>query len=119
MRVESMDAAITPTVNFTSNVEANNELLTRQKPAVRDEGTNDQDKFSDAFVERAVNKANDTMRFHGRSLKFEIHEKTNDIMVKIIDKETQEVIREIPPEKMLDMFASMLELAGLLVDERT
>jgi flagellar protein FlaG len=35
-----------------------------------------------------------------------------------VDSNTKEVIREIPSEKILDMFASMLELAGLLVDER-
>jgi uncharacterized FlaG/YvyC family protein len=44
--------------------------------------------------------------------------KPDDIIVKIIDTDTKEVIREIPSEKILDMFANMLELAGLLVDER-
>jgi flagellar protein FlaG len=39
-------------------------------------------------------------------------------MVKVIDENTGEVIREIPPKKILDMVANMLELAGLLVDER-
>jgi flagellar protein FlaG len=39
-------------------------------------------------------------------------------MVKVVDSETGEVIREIPPEKLLDMFANMLELAGLIIDER-
>jgi flagellar protein FlaG len=29
-----------------------------------------------------------------------------------------EVIREIPPEKILDMVAKMMELAGILVDEK-
>jgi flagellar protein FlaG len=39
-------------------------------------------------------------------------------MVKVIDNETQEVIQEIPPEKILDMVAKMWEVAGILVDER-
>jgi len=39
-------------------------------------------------------------------------------MVKVIDINTNEVIREIPPEKILDMVATMLEMAGIIVDER-
>ena len=49
---------------------------------------------------------------------FGIHEATNRVTIKIVDKETQEVIREVPPEKTLDMIAKAWELAGLMVDER-
>ena len=49
---------------------------------------------------------------------FGIHEKTNRITIKIIDKKTKEVIKEFPPEKTLDMIAKVWEMAGLLVDEK-
>lgn len=49
---------------------------------------------------------------------FSYHEKTNRIMIKIMDSETNEVIKEIPPEKTLDMIAQILELAGILVDDK-
>lgn len=49
---------------------------------------------------------------------FGIHDETNRVTIKIVDKETKEVIRELPPEKTLDMIAKAWELAGLLVDER-
>ena len=61
---------------------------------------------------------NHTFEIQRRSVRFKIHERTNEVMVKIVDADTEEVLREIPPEKLLDMFANMLELAGLLVDER-
>ena len=51
--------------------------------------------------------------------KFGIHEKTNRIIIKLVDRDTQEVIKEIPPEKTLDLLAKRMELAGVLVDERT
>lgn len=51
--------------------------------------------------------------------KFGIHEKTNRIVIKLVDRDTQEVIKEIPPEKTLDLLAKRMELAGVLVDERT
>lgn len=50
--------------------------------------------------------------------KFGIHEETNRVMIKLVDKDTQEVIKEIPPEKTLDMIAKCMELAGVLVDEK-
>ena len=49
---------------------------------------------------------------------FGIHEKTNRVTIKIIDKDTKEVIKEVPPEKTLDMIAKVWELAGILIDER-
>ncbi len=49
---------------------------------------------------------------------FGIHEKTNRLTVKIIDKKTKEVVKELPPEKTLDMIAKVWEYAGLIVDDK-
>lgn len=42
----------------------------------------------------------------------------NTFIIKIVDKETEDVIKEIPPKKILDMVASMCEMAGLILDEK-
>lgn len=52
------------------------------------------------------------------TLEFSIHEKTNLISVKVMDKDTGEIIREIPPEKSLDFVAKLWEMAGIFIDER-
>lgn len=49
---------------------------------------------------------------------FGIHDETNRATIKIINKETKEVLKEYPPEQMLDMIAKGWELAGILVDEK-
>lgn len=49
---------------------------------------------------------------------FGIHEATNRVTIKIVDKDTKEVIKELPPEKTLDMIAKVWDMAGILVDER-
>mgnify|MGYP003369580071 CR=1 FL=1 len=49
---------------------------------------------------------------------FGIHEKTNRVTIKIVDKTTREVIKEYPPEQTLDMIAKVWEIAGILVDEK-
>lgn len=48
---------------------------------------------------------------------FGIHEGTNRVTIKIVDKESKEVIKELPPEKTLDMIARVWEMAGIMVDE--
>ena len=49
---------------------------------------------------------------------FGIHDKTNRVTIKIVDKKSKEVIKELPPEKTLDMIAKVWEMAGILVDEK-
>lgn len=49
---------------------------------------------------------------------FGFHEATNRVTIKIVDKDSKEVIREVPAEKTLDMIAKVWEIAGLLVDEK-
>ncbi|WP_046227678.1 flagellar protein FlaG [Paenibacillus dauci] len=53
------------------------------------------------------------------TLEVSMHKETHSIMVKVLNKDTGEVIREVPPEKTLDLVANMMHIAGILVDKRT
>ena len=75
-------------------------------------------ELSERDVLKAVENANRALVFHNTQLEFSIHEQTKEIMVKVIDSNTKEIIREIPNEKILDMVAKLWELAGIFVDER-
>lgn len=66
----------------------------------------------------AIEKANPELAGQNTSIKFSVHEKTKQILIKIMDNETNEVVKEIPSEKILDMVADMMEKAGLFVDKR-
>ena len=74
--------------------------------------------ISDKVVIDAIEKANRAISGANRRFEFSIHEKTKQIMVKVINSDTNELVREIPPEKILDMVARMWEMSGILVDER-
>lgn|SRR5699024_8001466 len=69
-------------------------------------------------VKTTVEKMNDFMEPALSDLKFVYHEKLDEYYVTIIDPSTEEVIKEIPPKKMLDMYAAMAEYMGILVDEK-
>ncbi|TYP58583.1 flagellar protein FlaG [Thermosediminibacter litoriperuensis] len=49
---------------------------------------------------------------------FSIHEETNRVIVRIYDKNTDELISEIPPEKFLDLIANIWKQVGLIIDKR-
>ena len=75
---------------------------------------------TDDEVKAAINQANKRAKtvFGHANAEFSYHEATKRISVKIVDKDMNEVIREIPPEKTLDMISKMWELAGIVVDEK-
>lgn len=75
-----------------------------------------QEQNRNSQIKRAVEQIN--KRMQNSEALFGIHEKTNRVTIKIVDKETKEVIKELPPEKTLDMIAKAWEMAGLLVDEK-
>ena len=74
--------------------------------------------ISEEQLLKAIERSIKAMQGARTSLEFSIHEKTNQIMVKVKNAETGEIIREIPPEKNLDFLAKVWEMAGLLIDER-
>ena len=74
--------------------------------------------ISEKVVIEAIERANRAISGANRRFEFSIHEKTKEIMIKVVDSDTNQIIREIPPEKILDMVAKMWEMAGLIVDER-
>ncbi|GGB55350.1 flagellar protein FlaG [Virgibacillus dakarensis] len=80
---------------------------------VQDETINNTDK-----VETVVSNLNEMMEPLQTNLKFVFHEELHEYYVTVVNPITDEVIKEIPPKKMLDMYASMAEFMGLLVDEK-
>lgn len=69
-------------------------------------------------LKKAIAEMNRRINNSNEEAVFGVHEDTNRIMIKIMDKETKEVIKEFPPEKTLDMIARIWEMAGILVDEK-
>lgn len=73
---------------------------------------------SENHLKSALSVANQKIRLTNTRCEFEYHDKTKRVSIKVIDKATDEVVREIPPEEALEMVEKIWELAGLIVDER-
>ena len=95
-----------PSVETTYTNESQN--LAKSMDAIEQEN----EKIRKAVAEMSKKMTSNTEAVFG------IHEETNRVTIKLIDKDTKKVIREIPPEKTLDMIAKVWKLAGILVDEK-
>ena len=93
-------------------------LYTQQEDAKDSDKQNSHNKANEKRIKSAIAQANNKMKLTRTGCEFSYHEKTHRVSIKVFDKETQEVIREIPPEESLDMLEKFWEISGLLVDER-
>ncbi len=82
-----------------------------QTPSAREEVPREE-------VEKAADKLNRLMGLIEKRLEFSLHEKSNRVMVKVIDQKTGEVLDEIPPKKVLDMLSSLTDMIGVFVDKK-
>lgn len=77
---------------------------------------------SDAYLEEKtqilVEEASKALEVINTELTFKIHKGTGRPVIQLVELQTKEVIREIPPEKMLDIVAGIWEWAGLIVDRK-
>ena len=97
------------TTSVVENVKEKGSSNNGEQQSKDQQATNEQ-------IRKAVEQLNKSMK--NSEAVFGIHEDTNRVTIKIIDKGTKEVIKELPPEKTLDMIAKVWEMAGLLVDEK-
>jgi flagellar protein FlaG len=79
---------------------------------------------SDAVLEvrvgelpKIVEQMNRAVQIFTSSLRFEIHQ-DHRVLIRVVDNNTGEVVREIPPERLLDAFNRLEDLVGLLLDQK-
>ncbi|MGN0154390.1 MAG: flagellar protein FlaG [Lachnospiraceae bacterium] len=119
--VEVTDAASARTatqgyIPVTEAQSSNNK--NEQKDGKEQENGQDLQDVSPEKVKSALSDINKRIRPTHTQCEFKYHEETHRISITVRDSDTNKVIKEIPPEKTLDMIAKSLELAGILVDEK-
>ncbi len=69
-------------------------------------------------LEKISERVNVQLKEYDRRLEYRLHEKTNELIIKVIDTTDNSVVREIPSEKLLDYVASIKDKIGINLDER-
>jgi flagellar protein FlaG len=90
----------------------------QHEKAAEETGGTEGKKLSKEELQKTIENVNQYMKTSQTSTKFVLHEKLNDYYIQIVDDATDEVMKEIPTRKFMDMYAAMIELAGIFVDKK-
>jgi len=92
--------------------------LSQEGRAEEDRAKKEKISFQEPEKARELTEAlSQLFRAFDLELRFTIHKATREIIARVVNRQTGEVIREIPPEKFLDLVARLRELVGVFVDE--
>lgn len=90
---------------------------TSNKTSQDGEATRDNININREVLEKGIEKINENIKIFNTKLSFSIDEPTGRTIIRISNKETNEVIREIPPLEFLKIAAKLSEVFGLIIDE--
>ena len=102
----------------TPNKKVQKVANTQSKMIKVERNSSDEQEMTAVQAKNLVGNMNSFLMSADSKLKFEYHEELNEYYVTIINTETDEVIREIPSKKLMDIHAAMREFVGLLVDRK-
>ena len=75
-------------------------------------------KIDRGVLEKGIEEINQNSRIFNTKLSFYIDEPTGRTVIKVSDRETDEVIREIPPIEFLKIAAKLNEILGIIIDKK-
>ena len=109
-------------INFSDIIDSSVQQQAAQQPdyykGIENEISIADPRLTENFLQKTIDNANHRIFGSGREVAYNVHEGTGQYMFKIIDSETKEILKEVPPEKTLDAIAKMWELAGIFYDKK-
>ncbi|WP_367155023.1 flagellar protein FlaG [Methylomonas sp. HYX-M1] len=106
--IKGEQLSVSPTPASTPTESSN--PLTFQAKQEDDKKTNPKTPLED--VKKAADEGNALLQEVKRNLQFKVDDTTNELVVKIVDSETGELVRQIPSEEMLAFIKHMKEMDG-------
>jgi len=108
--------------NYSTQVTGNNEAITKDfkvHQASKEEKLDSNQKkekneYTKEELDKAIKKLNKFLEDEKTHAEYEKHKDLGTLMIKIIDDETEKIVVELPPEKVLNMIASLCEQVGIL-----
>ncbi len=74
--------------------------------------------YSEQAIEAIVDKANTKILGKDMRFEYETHKRTGRTIIKLIDMQTNQVLREVPPKEMLDIVGRIWDEMGIAVDKK-
>lgn len=118
MRISTQTVIDNSSRNIPRNVSVDKVEKSNEAVIDKEYQLKDQVEYSKEKLSQAVDSLNEFLDISYKSSKFILHEGLDRYYIQLVDKETEEVIKEIPPKKLLDAFYEMQKLVGMIVDEK-
>ncbi|MCT8976137.1 flagellar protein FlaG [Clostridium sp. CX1] len=80
--------------------------------------SNNKQGVSEKDVKKAADKLNKLLEGKATHVEYELYGKSKELTIRIVNDKTKEVVREMPPKKLIDMVDKLCELAGVFVDQK-
>ncbi|MFW6378186.1 MAG: flagellar protein FlaG [Bacillota bacterium] len=121
MRTEGVDSLSSQQLldnnNSSETIKTNNKESNQETQSLQETKEYNKQELEED-VKESVKDVNEIVDKVKEDLSFQIHEDTEKLMVQVIDVKTEEIIKELPPEEMLDLEARIHEMVGILIDEK-
>jgi len=114
-----MEVKNTTDTYFPKNIERISVNPIQPQAHIEQEDKEIQEKITKEMLLKKVEDLNEFIEPTTTAVKFKLHEKLNVYYVQVIDTYTEEILKEIPQKKFLDMYASRAAIMGLIVDEKS
>ena len=75
-------------------------------------------KVAQSTIDSTMSDINSKIKMSNTQLQYSVDEDTQRISIKVIDQDTDKVIRERPPEETLEAIKKIWEIAGIIVDKK-
>lgn len=118
MRIDAHGQSIDKVTLTTLTDNENKSIKISSVGELKPTNTESNQDFTKEKFQKAVDSVNELLIINSRELKFVFHEGLEQYFVQLVDSNTDEVVREIPPKKLLDVFYEMQKLAGMIIDEK-
>jgi flagellar protein FlaG len=112
--IKGLDSAGNPQLVATTPKREETAKRQPHRPAEVQNAIHEVRKTSQEKIQKIAEAMDSYVHSIQRELQIQVHQKTGDIVVKVISKEDGKTIREIPPEELLNLAARMEELSGVL-----
>lgn len=115
---EASTQTVQPTTPATAPPASEKVILFDEQVAPTAERSTGVDGDLAALVQEMVDNANFKIdQLTNASVRFDVDSKNGNILIMVVDRKTDEVIRQIPPEEMIAMRERMAEMRGMMLDQ--
>lgn len=104
--------------DIPKTAETTSENENAENENVANEATMATKKVAQSTIDNTISETNSKIKMSNTKLQYSVDKDTQRISIKIIDKDTDKVIREVPPEETLEAIKKIWEIAGIMVDEK-